>query len=97
MEVRFENLDISVNVQVGSRALPTLVNNVRNHIEVSCSSLSIVFKFSRSIRFDSIISDRCELVFDLMQRILTGLRIFRPKRHRFTILNDISGLVKPGR
>ncbi|KAI8523579.1 hypothetical protein RHMOL_Rhmol13G0085000 [Rhododendron molle] len=63
VEVRFENLDISVNVQVGSRALPTLVNNVRNHIE----------------------------------RILTGLRIFRPKRHRFTILNDISGFVKPGR
>ncbi|KAG5515115.1 hypothetical protein RHGRI_036226 [Rhododendron griersonianum] len=63
VEVRFENLDISVNVQVGSRALPTLVNNVRNHIE----------------------------------RILTGLRIFRPKRHRFAILNDISGFVKPGR
>ncbi|KAH7838131.1 hypothetical protein Vadar_022406 [Vaccinium darrowii] len=63
VEVRFENLNISVNVQVGSRALPTLSNNVRDHIE----------------------------------RIFTGLHIFRPKRHRLTILNDISGFVKPGR
>lgn len=55
--MRFENLDISVNVQVGSRALPTLVNNVRNHIEVACS-LSLVFKFSvETDQIDSMISD----------------------------------------
>lgn len=60
--MRFENLDISVNVQVGSRALPTLVNNVRNHIEVACS-LSLVFKFSvETDQIDSMISDHCELV-----------------------------------
>ncbi|PSR86164.1 ABC transporter G family member 31 like [Actinidia chinensis var. chinensis] len=63
VEVRFKNLNITANVQVGSRALPTLVNNVRDHFE----------------------------------RILTGLHIFRPKRHHLPILNDISGFVKPGR
>ncbi|TXG74386.1 hypothetical protein EZV62_002965 [Acer yangbiense] len=34
---------------------------------------------------------------DTFERILTGLRIFKPKRHKLTILNDISGAVKPGR
>ncbi|CAL5426860.1 unnamed protein product [Camellia sinensis] len=63
VEVRFENLNITANVQVGSRALPTLINNVR----------------------------------DQMERVLTGLHIFRPNRHRLTILNNISGFVKPGR
>lgn len=32
-----------------------------------------------------------------MQRVLTGLRIFKPKRYSLTILNDISAVVKPGR
>ncbi|KAH9661866.1 ABC transporter G family member 31 [Citrus sinensis] len=34
---------------------------------------------------------------DVFERILTGLRIFKPKRHSLTILNDVSGVVKPGR
>ncbi|KAH7549895.1 hypothetical protein JRO89_XS13G0101800 [Xanthoceras sorbifolium] len=32
-----------------------------------------------------------------MKGILTGLRIFKPKRHSLTILNDISGAIKLGR
>uniref|UniRef100_A0A5B7BKX4 Putative ABC transporter G family member 31-like n=1 Tax=Davidia involucrata TaxID=16924 RepID=A0A5B7BKX4_DAVIN len=63
VEVRFENLNITANVQVGSRALPTLVNYTRDSIE----------------------------------HVLTGLKIFRPKRHSLTILNNVSGFVKPGR
>ncbi|KAG2673155.1 hypothetical protein I3760_13G076600 [Carya illinoinensis] len=34
---------------------------------------------------------------DVIERILTSLRIFRPKRHSLTILNNIKGVVKPGR
>lgn len=34
IEVRFENLQISANVQIGSRALPTLVNYTRDALEV---------------------------------------------------------------
>lgn len=34
IEVRFENLQISANVQLGSRALPTLVNYCRDTVEV---------------------------------------------------------------
>ncbi|KAL5778742.1 hypothetical protein ACOSQ2_009479 [Xanthoceras sorbifolium] len=34
---------------------------------------------------------------DTFEGILTGLRIFKPKRHSLTILNDISGAIKPGR
>ncbi|KAK2969189.1 hypothetical protein RJ640_025902 [Escallonia rubra] len=63
VEVRFENLDITANVQVGSRALPTLVNYAR----------------------------------DILESLLTGLRIFRPRRHSLRILNNITGCVKPGR
>ncbi|RWR92141.1 ABC transporter-like protein [Cinnamomum micranthum f. kanehirae] len=63
VEVRFEGLNISADVQIGHRALPTLINYTRDTLE-SC---------------------------------LTSLRIFRPKRHSLTILNSISGHVKPGR
>ncbi|KAL3616200.1 ABC transporter G member 31 [Castilleja foliolosa] len=63
VEVRFENLNISADVKIGSRALPTLVN------------------YSR----------------DMFEHLLTQLMIFRPKRHALTILNNISGVVKPGR
>ncbi|KAF9599142.1 hypothetical protein IFM89_035421 [Coptis chinensis] len=63
VEVRFEDLKISADVQTGSRALPTLVN------------------YSR----------------DMLEKVLTGLRIFRPKLHSLNILNSASGFVKPGR
>ncbi|TMW95972.1 hypothetical protein EJD97_008115 [Solanum chilense] len=63
VEVRYENITLTANVNVGSRALPTLVNSVR----------------------------------DVIESILTGLRIFRPKRSSLTILKDVSGVVKPGR
>ncbi|KAF5187767.1 Abc transporter g family member, partial [Thalictrum thalictroides] len=63
LEVRFENLNISAQVQTGRRALPTLVNYTR----------------------------------DTLEQVLTGLRIFHPKRHSLTILDNISGFIKPGR
>ncbi|KAI7757931.1 hypothetical protein M8C21_007667 [Ambrosia artemisiifolia] len=34
---------------------------------------------------------------DVIERLLTCLRLFRPKRHRLSILKDISGSIKPGR
>ncbi|GAA0153723.1 ATP-binding cassette [Lithospermum erythrorhizon] len=63
IEVRFENVNISANVQIGSRALPTLINYTR----------------------------------DILEGILTQLRIFRPKRHSLNILNNVNGVLKPGR
>ncbi|CAN1252468.1 ABC transporter G family member 31, partial [Linum perenne] len=63
VEVRFENLKIVANVQTGSRALPTLLNSVRDAVEY----------------------------------ISTKLRIHKPERHRLTILNEVNGVVKPGR
>ncbi|XP_060175555.1 ABC transporter G family member 31 [Lycium barbarum] len=63
LEVRYEDITITANVNVGSRALPTLLNSFR----------------------------------DVCENILTGLRIFRPKKHSLTILNNVSGAVKPGR
>ncbi|KAL8127808.1 hypothetical protein AgCh_014659 [Apium graveolens] len=63
VDVCFQDLTISAKVQVGSRALPTLINYTR----------------------------------DLVERLLTALRIYKPRRHKLTILNNISGVVKPGR
>ncbi|CAA0842345.1 ABC transporter G family member 31, partial [Striga hermonthica] len=63
VEVRFENLHITADVKIGSRALPTLVN------------------YSR----------------DMLEHLLTKLKIFHPERYALTILNNISGVVKPGR
>ncbi|XP_058109090.1 ABC transporter G family member 31-like [Magnolia sinica] len=36
-------------------------------------------------------------VHNTIEELLASLRIFRPKRHSLTILNNISGFVKPGR
>ncbi|XP_050236360.1 ABC transporter G family member 31 [Mercurialis annua] len=63
IEVRFERLNVVGDVRTGSRALPTLVNVVR----------------------------------DAFEDVLTFLRIIRPNKHSLTILNDISGAIKPGR
>ncbi|EPS74137.1 hypothetical protein M569_00618, partial [Genlisea aurea] len=63
VEVRFENLEVTADVQVGSRALPTLVNYTR----------------------------------DMVELLLTKLRVSRPRRYKLSILRSISGVVKPGR
>ncbi|KAK4275171.1 hypothetical protein QN277_018300 [Acacia crassicarpa] len=63
IEVRYENLNVQADVQIGTRALPTLINSTR----------------------------------DVLENILTKLRIFRPERNSLTILNDVSGVIKPKR
>ncbi|WJX58198.1 ABC transporter G member 31 [Trifolium repens] len=63
IEVRYTNLNVSADVLIGSRALPTLFNYTR----------------------------------DALEGILTKLRLFRPKRHSLTILDNVSGVIKPGR
>ncbi|XP_020252372.1 ABC transporter G family member 31 isoform X3 [Asparagus officinalis] len=63
VEVRFHELNVSANVYVGDRALPSLPNFTRNAFEM----------------------------------LLTSLRILRPKKHSLTILDNVSGVVKPGR
>lgn len=42
VEVRFENLNITAEVQTGSRALPTLLNFTRNVLEVLHHTLPYV-------------------------------------------------------
>ncbi|KAH1153472.1 hypothetical protein AAZX31_18G062400 [Glycine max] len=63
IEVRYKNLTIGADVQIGSRALPTLINYTR----------------------------------DVFEGMITGMGIGRPQRHSLTILNNISGVVKPRR
>ncbi|XP_061368731.1 ABC transporter G family member 31-like [Gastrolobium bilobum] len=63
IEVRYKNLTIGAEIQLGSRALPTLLNWTRDGLE----------------------------------GFVTSLGIGRPKRHSLTILNNISGVIKPGR
>ncbi|XP_074289923.1 ABC transporter G family member 31 isoform X2 [Silene latifolia] len=63
VEVRFEDLSVTAEVQTGNRALPTLINYARDTIEV----------------------------------LLTSLRIFRPQRHALKILDNVSGVLRPGR
>ncbi|XP_054790659.1 ABC transporter G family member 31-like [Prosopis cineraria] len=63
IEVRYKNLNVEADVQIGSRALPTLINSSR----------------------------------DVLENVITKLRIFRPKRHSLTILNNVSGVIKPKR
>ncbi|KAJ4751592.1 Pleiotropic drug resistance subfamily G protein [Rhynchospora pubera] len=63
VEVRFENLNVSTKVHVGSRALPSLTNYVK----------------------------------DIAEQVLISLHVLRPKKHTLTILDNVSGVIKPGR
>ncbi|BFI42905.1 ATP-binding cassette, subfamily G (WHITE), member 2, PDR [Marchantia polymorpha subsp. ruderalis] len=63
VEVRYENLTVDADVQVGTRALPTLTNTM----------LSIA------------------------EMILETLRIMRRKKTKLEILENVSGILKPGR
>ena len=63
IEVRFRNLKIGAEVQIGTRALPTLINYTR----------------------------------DALEGIVSSLGIGRSKRHSLTILDNINGVIKPGR
>ena len=40
MEVRFQKLNIEAKIQLGNRALPTVLNSYRDFVEVSCLMLS---------------------------------------------------------
>ncbi|KAK6927089.1 ABC-2 type transporter [Dillenia turbinata] len=42
VEVRFEDLNITANVQIGSRALPTLINFTRNILESFLTTLRLI-------------------------------------------------------
>lgn len=53
VEVRYENITLTANVNVGSRALPTLVNSVRDVIEVNHSILQLIllyYSFNGGVR-----------------------------------------------
>ncbi|XP_022148375.1 ABC transporter G family member 31 isoform X2 [Momordica charantia] len=63
VEIRFQNLKVAADVQVGSRSLPTLLN----------------------------------FTYDVFENILTSFRIMKSKKYPLTILNEVSGIVKPGR
>ncbi|XP_057870080.2 ABC transporter G family member 35 [Cryptomeria japonica] len=63
VEVRYQNLTVDANCLIGSRALPTLWNVVRNSFEV----------------------------------ILDSVHLSPSEKVKFTILKDVSGVLKPSR
>jgi ABC-type multidrug transport system fused ATPase/permease subunit len=63
VEVRFEHLSVNADVYVGSRALPNLINFVRNFVE----------------------------------NLLASCKLLPSNKREFNILNDVSGVVQPGR
>ncbi|KAK1396864.1 ABC transporter G family member 32 like [Heracleum sosnowskyi] len=63
IEVRFQNLNVSTYVHVGSRALPTITN----------------------------------FMFNMTEALLRHLRIYRPKRRKLSILDNMSGIIRPSR
>lgn len=106
VEVRFENLNVSANIQIGSRALPTLLNYTRDGFEVINIAifflqffLLIIFFHDRTLFYTFQLQDLDYILVSYiwMQSMLTALGILRPERHSLTILNSISGAVKPGR
>jgi len=50
IEVRFRNLNVSANVQIGSRALPTLVNYSRDCFEVNFVFMFSLLSFYKAMR-----------------------------------------------
>ncbi|KAF6166988.1 hypothetical protein GIB67_030681 [Kingdonia uniflora] len=91
VEVRFENLNVETYIHTGSRALPTIPNFMFNMTEVS------VFTSAWSVRVSY--TGRLHLTNALLlhKAFLRQLGIFSGKRRKLTILNYISGIIKPSR
>ncbi|XAR60730.1 Iron-chelate-transporting ATPase [Bertholletia excelsa] len=89
VEVRFENLHITADVQVGSRALPTLLNSVRDSIEGVLSGLHI-FSANRH---------RMDILNNISGTIKPGrmtLLLGPPGAGKSTLLLALAGKLDPG-
>ncbi|XP_062085164.1 ABC transporter G family member 31 [Humulus lupulus] len=64
------------------------------NVEVRFENLNVVAKVQTGSRA---LPTLINFSRNAIESILTSLRICQPKRHSLTILNDISGVVKPGR
>ncbi|XP_062089776.1 pleiotropic drug resistance protein 1-like [Humulus lupulus] len=99
IEVRFEHLNVETEAYVGTRALPTFFNAYINVFEVTFPTLIIIIKhYNMNIStylFDDENLTQCSKLF--LQRLLTHLHILSSRKKHLTILDDVSGIIKPGR
>ena len=89
IEVRFEHLNIGADIYVGKRALPTLLNFTLNTIQVS-SEIQSIYVFLLSPRSTFNLNQTKQGIFDY-------LHVAPSRNQTFTILHDISGIIKPSR
>ncbi|KAK3003971.1 hypothetical protein RJ639_019567 [Escallonia herrerae] len=87
VEVRFQDLRIDAQVHVGSRALPTIPNFIFNMSEEH-------LEFNFKARSPSLASNKFLII---TKAFLRQLRIFPGRRRKLSILNNISGIVRPSR
>ena len=99
VEVRYENLTIQANCYVGNRGLPTLANVVRDIVEVTTAPRSAVHIFG--MECNGPISNPCSQVtlcfYEFFQGFLDTIHLLRSKKKVLTILDNVSGSLKPGR
>jgi hypothetical protein len=95
IEVRFEHLNVAAEVHVGSRALSTFLNFSVNILEVTMCRyvlhLLILYKY-----FDIFILKNL-LCCLILKGFLNYLHILPSRKKQFSILQDVSGVIKPSR
>ena len=90
MEVRYESLHVQANAYVGGRALPTVLNSYLNIVEVGTDIRSPCIRW---------ISSRCGMRLSPVasQSVLMRLHLRRGSKKPFVILDNMSGVIQPGR
>lgn len=98
VDVRYDHLSIRANCHVGNRGLPTLLNVIRDVVEVQSPHIfqnpSQIGKNYPHLTIQPT-SDIC--LFCDFQSFLDLLHVYRTKKQVLTILDDVSGSLKPGR
>lgn len=94
IEVRYEHLTIDAEAFVGSRALPSFHNFMFSKVEVTTKHRSLTMK---SILLCLSLELDYNFFPSVLKDALTALRILSNKRRKFTILHDVSGIIKPRR
>ena len=102
VEVRFQNLTVQVQVQAGSQALPSVAKSYTAFLEVTLFVLSRVstegslFVANYQVHIPSH-TERLMKHICFAQGGLQKLKLQKPSTSNLTILEDVSGVLLPGR
>ena len=92
--MRFQDLTVESNIFVGDRSEPNVGNTYRNFFEASFQGRPLTSACTHAFPWGS--ADTCLSHSIQLQGLLERTRLIKTAKHRFVILDDVSGEIEPG-